>query len=211
VTVEACIVALIFGTQSVLLELDEGFISTEEKENLEYRNQVKNLNDLVYVYKRLLQQQYNLNGYITITEEQGQWDLPNSFMPVVLNADDFVTLIQDENGNQGSDESRLVKHLYQINYNIWESIIRDAMVTGAVPITYDQMHRFLAPVISDHNNNLLMHFSYKKQEALEHIIALPGFQEYYKYEHKMFPIYFNFFGESHITIALQARDTASFY
>ena len=99
VTSEACIVALIFGTQSVLLELDEGVISSKEKENMEYRNQVKNLNDLVYVYKRLLKQQYNLNGYITITEEQGQWDMMNAFMPVVLNADDFVTLIQDEDGN----------------------------------------------------------------------------------------------------------------
>lgn len=43
-------------------------------------------------------------------------------------ADDFVTVFQDKAGNQGSDESILVKHLYQINYNIWESIIRDSMV-----------------------------------------------------------------------------------
>jgi hypothetical protein len=53
------------------------------------------------------------------------------------------------------------------------------MVHGEIEITYDQMHRFLSPVISDHNNSLLSHFSYEQAEKLEHIIGLPGFQEYY--------------------------------
>jgi hypothetical protein len=85
------------------------------------------------------------------------------------------------------------------------------MVHGEIEITYDQMHRFLSPVISDHNNSLLSHFSYEQAEKLEHIIGLPGFQEYYVPGKKMFPIYFNFFGESQLTIALSAHDNASFY
>jgi hypothetical protein len=79
---------------------------------MQYKTQVRNLNDLVYVFKRMLKQEYNMDGYITITEDQGRWDIPNAFMPVVLHAADFVTMIQDADGNQGSDESTLVKHLY---------------------------------------------------------------------------------------------------
>jgi hypothetical protein len=159
----------------------------------------------------MLKTEYNLSGYITITEDQGRWDLPDSLLPVVLQADDFVTMIQDEDGNQGFDESQLVKHLYQLDYNIWESIVRDAINSEVLPIDHTQIHRFLSPVISDHNNNLLCHFSYNKVDKLEHIIELPGFQEYYLTEKKMFPIYFNYFGETHITMALAAHDYASFY
>lgn len=90
----------------------------------------------------------------------------------------------------------MVKHLYQINYNIWESIIRDAMVNGDIEITFDQMPRFLTPTISDHNNNLLAYFSYNNLKKLNEILNLPGFEEYYITEKKMFPIFFNFFGET---------------
>jgi hypothetical protein len=40
---------------------------------------------------------------------------------------------------------------------------------------------------------------------------MPGFEEYYKAEKKIFPIYYNFFGQSPITIALMAHDNKSFY
>lgn len=211
ITLESCLAAITFGSQSVVLEINEGVISAEEKASSAYNKQVKNLNDLIYIYKRMLRMQYNLSGYITITEDQGQWDSSNPMFPVQLMADDFVTVFQDDEGNQGSDESVLVKHLYQINYNIWESIIRDAMVTGEIEITWDQMPRFLAPVISDHNNNLLAYFSYNNLKKLDEILSLPGFEEYYITEKKMFPIYFNFFGETQLTIALSAHDNKSFY
>lgn len=111
-------------------------------------------------------------------------------------ADDFVTLFQDDGDNQGSDVSILVKHLYLQNYDIWESIIRDAMVNGNCEITYDQIWRFLSPTISDHNHNLTFYFCYNQIDKLNEISALPGFEEYYDAEKKMFPIYFNFFGET---------------
>jgi len=57
-------------------------------------------------------------------------------MPVTLYTDDFVTLFQDEDGNQGSDELALVRHLFQNNYNIWESIFRDAMAKEEMEISY---------------------------------------------------------------------------
>ena len=37
VTTEACTIAIIFGTQSVILELDEGEINEKEKENMQYK------------------------------------------------------------------------------------------------------------------------------------------------------------------------------
>lgn len=40
---------------------------------------------------------------------------------------------------------------------------------------------------------------------------MPGFTEYYNVEKKMFPIFYNFFGETQINIALLAHDNASFY
>jgi hypothetical protein len=52
-----------------LLEFDEGMISDEDKLNNVYNKQVKNLNDLVYVFKRMLTNQYNMFGYINITED----------------------------------------------------------------------------------------------------------------------------------------------
>lgn len=109
---------------------------------------------------------------------------------------DFCTLIQDEDGNQGSDESPIIRHLYLNNYNIWESILRDALATGKMEITYEQINRFLSPVITDHGSNLMFHFCYNNADKLDEIMNLPGFEEYYLPEKKMFPIYYNFFGET---------------
>ena len=66
----------------MLLEFDEGMISAEDKENMVYNKQVRNLNDLVYVFKRMLTTQYNLDGYINITEDQGEWDTADAYIPV---------------------------------------------------------------------------------------------------------------------------------
>jgi NAD(P)H-hydrate repair Nnr-like enzyme with NAD(P)H-hydrate epimerase domain len=57
-------------------------------------------------------------------------------MPVTLYTADFVTLFQDEDGNQGSDELSVARHLFQNNYNIWESIFRDAMAKEEMEISY---------------------------------------------------------------------------
>jgi len=152
-----------------------------------------------------------MDGYIHITEDQGDWDSKNPMLPVVLKAADFVTLFQDDEGNQGSDESSLIKNLYFLDYNIFESLIRDGMLQGQIPITHDQLRRFLTPVMTDHNNSLMHHFSYNHLEQLETIIEMPGFEDYYKVDKKMFPIYYNFFGETQINIALLAHDNDSFY
>jgi hypothetical protein len=82
------------------------------------------------------------------------------------------------------------------NYNIWESILRDALATGKMEITYEQINRFLSPVITDHGSNLMFHFCYNNSDKLDEIMNLPGFEEYYLPEKKMFPIYYNFFGET---------------
>lgn len=50
----------------MLLELDD--MKTGHEDN---PNQVRNLNDLVSINKRLLREQYNMDGYINITENQG--------------------------------------------------------------------------------------------------------------------------------------------
>jgi len=89
-----------------------------------------------------------------------------------------------------------VRHLYHLSYNIWESIIRDAMQKEIIAVTPELIARFLTPVITDHNNNLLHHISYNRIDQLQEIIAMPGFAEYYSVEKKMFPIFYNFFGET---------------
>lgn len=80
-----------------------------------------------------------------------------------------------------------------------------------MPITHDQLTRFLTPVITDANNNLLHHFSYNHLEQLQSILEMPGFEEYFNTEKKMFPIFYNFFGETQISTALLAHDKESFY
>ena len=122
----------------MLLELDESkqkkLMSSEGA--VEYDKSINTLNDLAFVFKQILFQQYQTSGYIRITEDQGNWDTSESYMPVTLYTADFVTLIQDEDGNQGSDEMSVVRHLFQNNYNIWESIFRDAMAKEVMDITY---------------------------------------------------------------------------
>ena len=82
---------------------------------------------------------------------------------------------------------------------------------GTVPITHEQMFRLLTPVLSDNNNNLLHHFSYNHLNQMTQIIQMNCFKEYYVIKKKMFPIFFNFFGQTQLSIALQANDIASFY
>jgi hypothetical protein len=65
--------------------------------------------------------------------------------------------------------------------------------------------------MSDDNNNLLHHFSFNHLEQLEAIIEMPGFEDYFNTEKKMFPIFYNFRGETQINLAMQARDINSFY
>lgn len=40
---------------------------------------------------------------------------------------------------------------------------------------------------------------------------MPGFKEFYDESRKMFPIFFNFFGQTQLTMALNANDNQSFY
>lgn len=70
------------------------------------------------------------------------------------------------------------------------------MLQGTVAITHDQIFRFLTPVLSDNNNNLLHYFSYNQLDTLDLILEMPGFESYYHVENKMFPIFYNFFGET---------------
>jgi len=65
--------------------------------------------------------------------------------------------------------------------------------------------------MSDNNNNLLHHFSYNQLDTLEMILEMPSFESYFVIEKKMFPIFFNFYGETQINISLLAHDNASFY
>ena len=44
------------------------------------------------MFKRMLANQYNMKGYITITEDQGNWDSNFPLIPVQLMAEDFVTI-----------------------------------------------------------------------------------------------------------------------
>ena len=85
------------------------------------------------------------------------------------------------------------------------------MATGEIEINEAEISRFLQPVLTDHNNNLVAYYSYTHLEKLTRILNMPGFDRYYQEEKKMFPIFFNFFGESQLTIALSANDTESFY
>lgn len=107
-----------------------------------------------------------MQGYISLTEEDGDWGGSDPKFPITLKASDFITLFQDDDGNQGSDESSLVRHLYHLSYNIWESIIRDAMQQEIIAVTPELISRFLTPVITDHNNSLLHHISYNRINQL---------------------------------------------
>lgn len=98
------IVSVIFGSQSLLLEFDEStipeFINDGEAHVVQYKKSINSLNDLIYVFKQILHLQYHNEGYIRISEDQGNWDNPqDTFCPVGLCVADYVTLIQDDEGN----------------------------------------------------------------------------------------------------------------
>ena len=67
------------------------------------------------------------------------------------------------------------------------------------------------PAISDNNNNLLAYISYINIDNLKKVLNMPMFEQFYRKEKKMFPIFFNFFGESQLNMALLANDHESFY
>lgn len=80
------IISLNFGIQCVLLELDD------KKQSYEQALRIRNLNDLAFVNKRILREQYGMDGYIHITEDQIDWDTNEPKLPVVLKTPDFVTV-----------------------------------------------------------------------------------------------------------------------
>jgi hypothetical protein len=69
----------------------------------------------------------------------------------------------------------------------------------------------LTPVLYDNNQNLIHHLSFNKKEKLVEILEMPSVAMFYnKIEHR-YPIFFNFFGQSQINLALEATDYESFY
>jgi hypothetical protein len=163
------------------------------------------------VFKQSLKAGFGLEGYICIKQKEGQWTSDRKMIPIEVYSEDYVTLSQDDEGNQGYDETILAKHIYLDEFNVWEAMIRDALTEGRIPVDDSQIHRILTPILSDDNNNLLHHLCYAYPERLTEIIELPGFHQFYSKSENMFPIFFNFNGQSPISLALAARDNESFY
>lgn len=66
-------------------------------------------------------------------------------------------------------------------------------------------------MLYDNNQNLIHHLSFNKKEKLVEILEMPSVAMFYnKIEHR-YPIFFNFFGQSQINLALEATDYESFY
>jgi hypothetical protein len=107
-----------------------------------------------------------------------------------------VTLLPDEEDNQGFDMTILARHIYKYDFTIWEAMIRDALVEGRLEITDNQLSRVLTPVISDHNNNLIHHLSFNKKDRLVQIFEMPGLDRYYREIPYRHPFFFNLFGKS---------------
>ena len=77
-----------------MLEFGDSKIKSEESgDEIKYEKCPRNLNDLVFVFKHILEKQYNMAGYINITEDQGQWGSGDPNLPIILKAADFVTLL----------------------------------------------------------------------------------------------------------------------
>ena len=66
-------------------------------------------------------------------------------------------------------------------------------------------------MLYDYNQNLIHHLSYNKKEKLVKILEMPSLETYYKKIEHRYPIFFNFFGQSQINLALKATDYESFY
>jgi hypothetical protein len=158
-----------------------------------------------------LYKNYSISGYICITEEFSEWQSDNKRLSVVVHTDDFVTVKPDDEGNQGYDETILVRHVYLDDFTILEAMIRDALVESRIEITHHQLERVLTPVMSDNNNNVIHHLSFNNLEKIESILEMPGVDHYYGRNNDQYPIYFNFLGLSQINLSLKARDFKTFY
>ena len=69
----------------------------------------------------------------------------------------------------------------------------------------------MRPVIGDYNRNLIHHLSKNQHDLLEQIIEMPGVESFYSQQLTKTPIFFNFFGQTQLQLALNARDQESFY
>ena len=70
--------------------------------------------------------------------------------------------------------------MYFDDFNIWEALIRDALVEGRLEINDYQLARVLTPVLYDYNQNLIHHLSYNKKEKLAEILEMPSVEMFYK-------------------------------
>jgi hypothetical protein len=71
-----------------------------------------------------------MNGFISLQEEHGDWDNANKYTPINVHGQDFLTLQSKQSHEQGFDEVILSRNLYFDDFNIWEALIRDALVEG---------------------------------------------------------------------------------
>ena len=87
----------------MMIELDEKVWQEHRDSDGElefhYKKCINSMNDLARMFKQILLYHYKTEGYMKITEDLGDWDSRESFLPVILMTADFVTLIQDDAGN----------------------------------------------------------------------------------------------------------------
>jgi len=137
---------------------------TQSNENQD--DKIRSLNDLSFKFKQSLHKNFSIGGYICITEEYSEWQTSSKLLSLVVHTDDFVTVKPDDEGNQGYDETILVRHCYLNDFTILEAMIRDALVEGRIEVTHHQLERVLAPVMSDNNNNVIHHLSFNNLERI---------------------------------------------
>lgn len=212
-------VVIIYGSNSLMISIGQ-FIKESTQQNISKRSistiqadhektSIKSFNELASAFKRCLQR-FEVSGYITLTEENGNWSERKKFSPINVHSDDLL-LLNNYGQNPHFVSTVLTQHIYQNGFTVWEGIIRDAIRREKLEITEFQLPRLLRPVMGDNNRSIIEHLCIGKNAMLKEIIEMPGLKTYYSQLKVKTPIFFNFSGWTPMEIALKSRDYDAFY
>lgn len=83
-------------------------------------------------------------------------------MPVKVMRGDYLERGDDGWSVSGYKEYFVITHFYNNDFNIFEALIRQKILTREIEISDSQIERICNPVLSDNNKNLLHHLSYRR-------------------------------------------------
>lgn len=140
-------------------------------------------------------------GYLMVDEMSVDWDVAK-VLPLKVMRKDYIVKRKEDGRPVDYKEYWIVNHKYNNEFNIFEAIIRNAIIAEKIAISDTQLDRICSPVLSDNNKSVLHHLSYRRFNNLQTLFLKTNISDYINTAEKHFYFFMDFDGKSPLDFAI---------